>query len=334
MKSIREASTRTRGLRFQLVLRVAARLLRTVLVLLGVLLLVFSVVRAVPGDPAISILGEQAPPEELALLREEMGLDRPLPEQFATYAARVLDGSLGRPFSHVRRDLTVSQLIADVLPYTFELALTAVLLAALIALPLGLYSALRRNRPADNVALAITLIGIAMPGFWLGPLLIHLFCVKLGMFPDPGMGVQGLSSLVLPAFVLGLALSAKLTRMVRSSVLDVLEQPYVLAARSRGVPRRRIMLRHVLRNALIPVATVVGLQFAALLSGAIVTEKVFARPGLGTLLLEGIASRDYAIVQGTALFIGCVYVLVNLLVDVLYLLIDPRIAHGAAKGGR
>lgn len=334
MNSATEASAQSHGLGLRLLVRVAGRLLRTGLVLLGVLVLVFAVVRAVPGDPAVSILGEQAPPEELALLRAEMGLDRPLHEQFATYAGRVFDGTLGRPFSRVRRDLTVSQLIADVLPYTFELALTAVLLAALIALPLGLYSALRRNRPADNIALAVTLVGIAMPGFWLGPLLIHLFCVKLGLFPDPGMGVQGLSSLVLPGFVLGLALSAKLTRMVRSSVLDVLQQPYVLAARSRGLPRRRIVLRHVLRNALIPVVTVIGLQFAALLSGAIVTEKVFARPGLGTLLLEGIAARDYAIVQGTALFIGCVYVVVNLLVDVLYLLIDPRIAHGAAKEGR
>lgn len=314
--------------------RILTKTARTALVLLGVLTLVFVVVRAVPGDPAISILGEQAPPEELAALRDEMGLNLPLHRQYSKYVGQVFDGTLGRPFSRVRRDLTVAQLIMNVLPYTFELALTAVFLAALLALPLGLLAALRRDGLLDNLSLLATLVGIAMPGFWLGPLLIHAFCVKLGVLPDPGGGVQGLPTLVLPAFVLGLALSAKLTRMVRSSVLDVLQQPYVLAARARGIPEHRIILRHVLRNALIPVATVMGLQFAALLSGAIVTEKVFARPGLGTLLLEGIAARDYAIVQGTALFIGAVYVVVNLVVDVAYMLIDPRIAQSFAKGGR
>jgi len=310
------------------------RVLRTVLVLLGVLTLVFVVVRAVPGDPAVSILGEQAPPEELAALREEMGLNLPVSEQYLLYAGHVFDGTLGRPFSKVKRDRTVSELIADVLPYTFELALSAVLIAMFIAIPFGLLAALRKDGPLDNLSLMATLVGIAMPGFWLGPLLIHAFCVNVGMFPDPAAGVQGLPSLVLPAFVLGLALSAKLTRMVRSSVLDVLQQPYVLAARARGIPEHRVIVRHVLRNALIPVATVLGLQFAALLSGAIVTEKVFARPGLGMLLLEGIAARDYAIVQGTALVIGGIYVLVNLVVDVLYMVIDPRIAHSLAKGGR
>lgn len=302
--------------------------------LLGVLTLVFLVVRAVPGDPAVSILGEQAPPEELARLRSEMGLDRPLWQQFLSYLGSVLDGTLGRPWSRVRANLTVASLIREALPFTVELALSAVVVALFIALPAGLYSALHRGRLGDNLALAGTLIGIAMPGFWLGPLLIHLLCVRLNILPDPATGVQGISSLLLPAFVLGLALSARLTRMVRSSVLDVLQRPYVLAARARGIPERRVLVHHVLRNALIPVVTVLGLQFAALLSGAIVTEKVFARPGLGTLLLDGIASRDYAIVQGTTLFIGFMYVLVNLLVDVIYRLIDPRLAHARGKGTR
>ncbi len=315
-------------------LRVFGKLLRTAAVLMGVLTLVFVVVRAVPGDPAVSILGEQAPPEELARLRGDMGLDRPLPEQFGRYLGDVLDGSLGTPYSRARQGTTVGDLVREVLPYTLELALSAVLVAIFLALPLGLLAALRRNRVSDHAALAITLVGIAMPGFWLGPLLIHFISIRLGWLPDPAAGVQGLPSLVLPAFVLGLALSAKLTRMVRTSVLDVLEQPYVMAARARGLPRRRIIFRHVLRNALIPVATVLGLQFAALLSGAIIAEKVFARPGIGTLLLEGIAQRDYAIVQGTALFIGAVYVLVNFVVDLLYMVIDPRIAHSFARGGR
>jgi len=263
-----------------------------------------------------------------------MGLDRPLQEQYAQYLGHVLDGSLGTPYSRARQGTTVGDLVRDVLPYTLELALSAVLVAIFLALPLGLLAALRRNRASDHVALVITLVGIAMPGFWLGPLLIHFVSIRLGWLPDPAAGVQGLPSLVLPAFVLGLALSAKLTRMVRTSVLDVLEQPYVMAARARGLPRRRVIVRHVLRNALIPVATVLGLQIAALLSGAIIAEKVFARPGIGTLLLEGIAQRDYAIVQGTALFIGGVYVLVNFVVDMLYMAIDPRIAHSFARGGR
>jgi len=314
--------------------RTGLKVLRTAAVLLGVLTLVFVVVRAVPGDPALSILGDQAPPDDLARLRQQMGLDLSWWQQYGRYLGQVADGSLGRPFSKVRHELTVAQLIGDVLPYTFELALSAVLVAAFLAIPLGLFAALHRNSAADSFTLMATLLGIAMPGFWLGPLLIHFLCVKAGWFPDPAAGVQGLASLVLPAVVLGLALSAKLTRMVRSSVLDVLQQPYVLAARARGIPEHRVILRHVLRNSLVPVATVLGLQFAALLSGAIVTEKVFARPGLGTLLLEGIAARDYAVVQGTALFIGMVYVAVNLLVDLVYMVLDPRIAHSFAKGGR
>jgi peptide/nickel transport system permease protein len=309
----------------------ATRLARTVLVLSGILLLVFVVVRAVPGDPAVSILGEQAPADELNRLRHEMGLDRSLPEQLGTYVGQVLDGTLGRPWSRRAPDLTVSDLVFDALPFTFELALAAVLVAAMLALPLGLACALHRNRPLDHAALAVTLVGLAMPGFWLGPLLIHAFCVRLHLLPDPASGMQGLSTLLLPAFVLGLALTARLTRMVRTSVLDVLDQPYVLAARARGIPGRRIIVRHVLRNALIPVVTVLGLQFAALLSGAIVTEKVFARPGLGTLLLDGIAVRDYAVVQGTTLVIGFIYVAVNLVVDVLYLAIDPRLARNRGR---
>ncbi len=311
---------------------VFGRMIRTALVLAGILLLVFVVVRAVPGDPALSILGEQAPADELARLRHEMGLDRSLLEQFGAYAAQVADGSLGRPWSRRNAGLTVSELVFEAMPFTFELALAAVLVAVLIALPLGVMCAMRRNRPVDHAALAVTLVGVAMPGFWIGPLLIHAFCVRLHLLPDPASGVQGVESLLLPAFVLGLALSAKLTRMVRTSVLDVMEQPYVLAARARGIPESRVIVRHVLRNALIPVVTVLGLQFAALLSGAIVTEKVFARPGLGTLLLEGIAVRDYAIVQGTTLIIGFVYVAVNLVVDLLYLAIDPRLARSRTAG--
>ena len=309
-------------------------LARTGLTLAGVVLLVFAVVRAVPGDPALAILGEQARPEDLARLREQMGLTRPLVEQFTGYLTQILDGSLGRPFSRGGPEQTVSGLLLEVLPYTVELALSAVLIACLLALPLGVLSALRRDRPADRLVLVGTLLGVAMPGFWLGPLLIHLFCVRLGWLPDPGAGVRGVPSLVLPALVLGLALSAKLARMTRSSVLDVLQQPYVTAAYSRGISGASVLVRHVLRNALVPIVTVLGMQFAALLAGAIVTEKVFARPGVGTLLLDGIAARDYAVIQGTALHIGAAYVGVNLVFDLLYGVVDPRIRLSGPTGWR
>lgn len=306
------------------------------LVLVGVLVLVFLVVRMVPGDPAVSILGEQAPPEELARLRAQMGLDKPLLSQFSDYVGSVLDGSLGRPFTRAYQGTTVAAQIASVFPYTLELAVVAVLMAVFLAVPMGVLCALKRNSPLDHATLLATLLGVAMPGFWLGPLLIYVFCVLWEVFPDPASGLMGAPTLVLPAFVLGLALSAKLTRMVRTSVLDVLQRPYVSAARARGVRNTAVVIRHVLRNALIPVVTVLGMQFAALLSGAIITEKVFARPGLGTLLLEGIAVRDYSVVQGTALFIGAAYVLVNLLVDLLYVVLDPQIARTfrAAREGQ
>jgi len=312
---------------------VAGRLARTALVLLGAATLVFLVVRLVPGDPAVSILGDQASPEQLAALRERMGLDLPLGEQYGRFLSEIADGSLGTPLGSASPGVTVRSRILDVLPFTIELALTAVLVASLIALPLGILAALRRRSLADSLSLAATLVGLAMPTFWLGPLLIYLLCVHWPLLPDPASGVTGWTSLVLPACILGLALSARLTRMVRSSVLDVLREPYVAAAYARGLPHLRVIVRHVLRNALVPVVTVLGLQFAALLSGALVTEKVFARPGIGTLLIDAVARRDYALVQGTTLFIGVVYVLVNLCVDVAYLFVDPRIARGSRREG-
>jgi len=313
---------------------ILARTFRTILVLAGVVTLVFVVVRLVPGDPAVSILGDQAPPEQVSMLREQMGLELPLWKQYLDFVSRILDGSLGKPFraSH-DPDATVASLVGEVFPFTLELALAAVIVACLLALPLGTMSALRRGKAADSIALTATLVGLAMPVFWLGPLLIHLLCVKLRVLPDPAAGVTGVGSLILPAAVLGLALSARLTRMVRSSVLDVLQQPYVLAAYARGLPHGRVIVRHVLRNALLPVATVLGLQFAALLSGALVTEKVFARPGIGSLLIDAVTRRDYSVVQGTALVIGAIYVVVNLLVDIAYMVIDPRLAHAERGEG-
>ncbi len=192
-------------------------------------------------------------------------------------------------------------------------------------MPLGLLSAVRQYSLVDNGAMVLALVGVALPHFWLGPMLIWLLSVQLGWLPNPAEGLTGLSSLILPAVVLGSALAAKLTRMVRSSVLDVLRAPYITTARAKGVRESVVVVRHILRNALIPIVTVMGMQFAALLAGTIVTEKVFARPGLGTLLLEAISKRNYDLVQGTVIVIAASYIVVNIIVDLLYVAIDPRI---------
>ena len=305
------------------------RLLRAAAVLGGVLVMVFIVARAVPGDPAVNLLGEQATEQELASLRVQLGLDRPAGEQFRAYLGDVLDGSLGTSF---QGGGTVAAAIGRVLPFTVELALAGVLVACLIAFPLGIIAALRKDTALDNGALLLAMVGIAVPNFWLGPLLIHLVCVRLGWLPDPGAGVIGLPSLVLPALVLGTALAGKLTRMIRASLLDVVHAEYVTAARARGLPERRVFIHHVLRNSLIPVVTVLGLQLAALLTGAIVTEKVFARPGLGTLMLDAIQARDYPVVQGCVIVVAAIYVGVNWAVDGVYLLLDPRSAAGERGG--
>lgn len=299
------------------------RLLRTAGVLAGVLVTVFVVARAVPGDPAVNLLGDRATEAELAALRSRLGLDLPLADQLGAYAGSVLDGSLGHSF---RDGATVSSHIGAVLPFTVELALAGIVVACLLAFPLGVAAALRRDTLVDGAALLLAMAGVAVPGFWLGPLLIHLVCVRLGWLPDPGAGVLGLRSLVLPALVLGAALAGKLTRMIRASLLDALHAEHVVAARARGLPERRVFLAHVLRNALVPVVTVLGLQLAALLTGAIVAEKVFARPGLGTLLLDAIQARDYPVVQGCVLIIALIYVLVNWAVDGAYRTLDPRAA--------
>ena len=306
------------------------RFLRAVGVLAGVLVTVFVVARAVPGDPAVNLLGEQAGEEELAALRGRLGLDRPVGDQFRAYLGDIFDGSLGHSFQDGGPVVTV---IARVLPFTVELALAGVLVACIIAFPLGILAALRKDTALDSGALILAMVGIAVPNFWLGPLLIYLVCVRLGWLPDPGAGVLGLPSLVLPALVLGTALAGKLTRMIRSSLLDVIHAEYVTAARARGLPERRVFVHHILRNSLVPVVTVLGLQLAALLTGAIVTEKVFARPGLGTLLLDAIQARDYPVVQGCVIVVAAIYVGVNWAVDGVYLLLDPRGAAADAPAG-
>jgi peptide/nickel transport system permease protein len=305
--------------------RILRRLVGSLISLVGAVTLVFLVLRLTPGDPADNILGDEASVTAKAAFRAQLGLDQPLHIQYGQFWSNIFDGSLGTPFAISDQSITVSSVIADVLPATIELAVTAMIIAVFIAIPFGILAAVRQNQFLDHASMVAALIGVAMPVFWLGPMLLYLLTVKFPLLPDPGSPLRGPLPLLLPALVLGAALSGKLTRMVRASVLDVLREDYTLSARAKGLSEVNVLGNHVLRNALIPVLTVMGLQLAALLGGAIVTEKVFARPGIGTLLLDAIIKRDYAVVQGCVIVVTVGYVLVNLAVDLLYVCVDPRV---------
>jgi peptide/nickel transport system permease protein len=301
------------------------RCFASLLVIFGVVTLVFFVVRAVPVDPVESILGEQALAVDKRAMRECLRLDRSVGEQYVAFWGDVLDGTLGELCDE--RGVTVSEKLVSNVPATMELALAALVVAILIAMPLGIFASLRPYSWIDNLSAVLALLGISIPNFWLGPMLLILFSLTLQILPDPGSGVRGLSALILPAITLGTALSAKLMRMTRSSMLEVLGQDFVRTAEAKGLSAWRVVIRHALRNAMIPVVTVIGLQFGALLTGAIIVEKIFARPGVGTLLLDGIESRNYMIVQGCVIFIALSYVVVNLIVDLVYAWVDPRIRY-------
>ena len=295
------------------------------LVVIGVVTIVFFVVRAVPGDPVASILGERALAADKQALRQCLNLDQTLLEQYRLFWGSVLDGTFGQLCGE--RGVTVMDKLVVNIPPTFQLALAALAIAIMIAVPLGVAAALKPYSWVDNSSMAVAMIGISIPNFWLGPMLLILFSITLEALPDPGSSVTGLQALVLPAVTLGTALAAKLTRMTRSSMLEVLGLDYVRTAKAKGAPRWRVIVKHAFRNALIPVVTILGLQFGALLTGAIIVEKIFARPGLGTLLLEAIQSRNYRVVQGCVIFISLSYVVVNLVVDLVYAQIDPRIRY-------
>ena len=298
------------------------RLLLTIPVLLGVATLVFALIHLVPGDPVQSMLGEGASQEEVVELRHRLGLDRPLPAQYRAFLAGILRGDLGSSF---RYGTPVTSEIRDRLLRTMQLAAAAMAVAILLALPLGIIAAVFRGTAIDHAAMTLALVGISMPNFWLGPLLAILFAVYLGWLPVSGTG--SLAHLVLPAVTLGAALAAILARMTRASLLEELRELYVLAARARGLSRMRAVVRHAFRNSLIPVVTIIGLQFGAVLTGTIITETIFAWPGVGRLLIQAINFRDYPLVQGCILFISVTYVLMNLLTDLTYGLLDPRIRY-------
>jgi len=298
------------------------RLLLTIPVLFGVATLVFALIHLVPGDPAQSMLGEGASSEEVAQLRHSLGLDRPLVTQYRTFLVGLVKGDLGSSF---RYGTPVTREIRDRLFRTLQLAVAAMGVAILLAIPLGIAAAVFRGTAIDHAAMTLALAGIAMPNFWLGPLLAILFAVYLGWLPVAGTG--SLAHLVLPAVTLGAALAAILARMTRASLLEELRELYVLAARARGLSRLRAVVRHAFRNSLIPVVTIIGLQFGAVLTGTIITETIFAWPGVGRLLIQAINFRDYPLVQGCILFISLTYVMMNLITDLTYGFLDPRIRY-------
>jgi ABC-type dipeptide/oligopeptide/nickel transport system permease component len=303
-----------------MVRRLLTRVLYTLPVLWLVVSVVFLLIHLVPGDPVSQMLGEGAPVADLAATRHAYGLDVPLGRQYMNYWKGVLHGDLG---PSLRFNQSVSSLILHRYPYTLQLTVAALLVGILISIPAGVRSAQHRGRWDDKLLSVVSLFGLSFPNFALGPILILFFAIELGWLPVSGSGT--LAHLVLPAVTMGSALAAILTRMVRTSLLEQLGQDYIRTARAKGLPERTVVYRHALRNAMLPVLTVLGLQFGALLAGAIVTEKIFSWPGIGRLTIDAIGNRDYFLVQGCILAIGLTYVLVNFLTDLLYSVANPRI---------
>lgn len=300
------------------------RLVSTAGVVLGVAVLVFLLIHLIPGDPVDVMLGEAAQPADRAALRQSLGLDLPLHVQLFNYLDGLLHLDLGRSL-HSQRPIL--DLLAERLPATVELALAALAVTLLLAVPLGLVAAARHDTAWDHGAMTFSLLGVSIPNFWMGPLLILVFALGLGWFPVSGR--EGAGAVVLPALTLGTSLAAILARMIRSSVLEVLGEDFIRTAYAKGLSRRQVLIRHALPNALLPVITVLGLQLGTLLAGAVITETVFSWPGIGLLTIEAIQTRDYPVVQACVLLIALTYVVVNMLTDLLYALIDPRIRLGS-----
>ncbi|HKG22350.1 MAG TPA: nickel ABC transporter permease [Blastocatellia bacterium] len=305
-----------RGIAFAVV----RRILMLIPVLWAVVTLVFLLIHIVPGDPARQLVGENASEEQYQSARSELGLDKPLLTQYVDYWKGLARGDWGE--NPVTRQSVLSR-ISSRYPATIKLAFASLFLATLVSIPLGVTAATNRGSFIDSGSTLIALLGISLPSFALGPLLILLFSVELGLAPVSGGG--GLDHLILPAVTLGAGLSAILTRIVRSSVLEELGEDYVRTARAKGLPERIVIYKHVLKNGLIPVVTVLGLQFGVLLAGAIITERVFSWPGVGSLLVDSISERDYKLTQGCILVIAATYVLVNTTTDIVYRFLDPRI---------
>lgn len=297
------------------------RLLMLIPVLFGISIFVFLLMYFTPGDPAVLMLGEGAPPEQLEALREAMGLNDPFYVQYYRWLRNAVRGDLGRS---LRSKKLVTEEILDRLPATTELAVAAVAFAVIVGVPVGILSATKPNSWFDNLAMVAALTGVGMPVFWQGIMLILIFSVHLRWLPSSGR-MGGLEYLILPAITLGTASTVSIARLTRSAMLEVLQQDYIRTARSKGLPRRMVTFRHALRNALIPVVTMIGLQFGGLMSGAVLTETIFAWPGIGRMIVDAINNKDFPLVQGTIMTFALMYALVNLIIDVTYALLDPRL---------
>lgn len=328
------------------------RLLSLVPVLLGITLLVFGFLHLIPGDPAVVLLGERATPDQVAALRSQLGLDKPLPVQYLTFLSNLLRFNLG---TSIISGIPIATELRTRWPATFELSLAAMVIALIVGIPAGILAAVRKNRWLDQLAMTGSLLGVSLPVYWLGLLLIYLFAVNLHWLPPSGrlsvevgfafqpitgfyvldalLKLNGpllldvLSHLVLPALTLGTIPLAILARITRSAMLDTLSQDYIRTAKAKGVPLFRVIGQHALKNALLPIITIIGLQFGTLLGGAILTETIFAWPGIGSWIYQGILERDYPVVQGGVVFVAIAFVLINLIVDLSYSFIDPRIQY-------
>lgn len=298
------------------------RLLQSIIVIWGVSLIVFVLLRLAPGDPVSLLLSETATPEQIEEARERWGLNEPIPVQYAIFIGNAVRGDLGDSLFFRQPAMNV---LMDRMPATLQLSAAALLFSLSLAIPLGMLSALRRDSVWDYLGSGVAMIGQAIPPYWLGIMLILLFSVTLGWFPTSGRGT--LAHLVLPAITLGSVLMALITRLVRSGMLDVLNEDYIRTARAKGLLERAVIVRHAMRNIMIPLVTVVGLQLGALFGGAVITESIFAWPGVGRVALQAINARDYPLVQASVLFISVVYVFLNLAVDIIYVYLDPRIRY-------
>lgn len=312
------------------------RLLIAIPVLLGISVAAFFLVRAVPGDTVTLLLGTHYTEEQAAALRQQLGLDKPLWAQYFIWLGRVVQGDFGQSAYTGRPVLAV---IFDRLPVTLQLAGLSIVFAVMVGIPLGAISALRRRQVAGYAASFVGILGISVPGFWLGTILILAFSLKLGWLPSGGFvamnddPIANLRHMVLPVLALGTAVAAVVMRMTRSSMLNIIRQDYVRTARAKGASENKVVYKHALKNAMIPVVTIIGLQAGYLIGGSVVIEQVFALPGVGRLALQAISNRDYALLQGVVLFVAVAFVVVNLAVDVLYALFDPRIRLGGRSDG-
>ncbi len=299
---------------------IVRRILLTIPVLLGVATLTFFLIHMVPGDPIDIMLGDQASNVDKTALRAELGLDQPLGTQYKNFLLGLTRADLGKSL-YSRQP--VAKEIGERLPATMELAIVAVFISMLIGIPLGVLASIKQYGPVDNSVLVGGLLGMSLPSFWTGPMMILIFSIYLDIFPVSGRG--NITHVILPAVCLGLSLSAILMRMTRASMLEVNKEDYIRTAISKGLPKHRVLFKHALRNALIPIITIVGLQFGALLTGTVITETIFDWPGIGSLFYEAIQQRNYPVVQGTVLFISFIYVAVNLLTDLAYAAVNPKV---------